>query len=239
VRRSRWTSHDGVRLHYLDSGLAVPPTPVVFVPGLSDVADEYDWLLDAWAPRRTVVVDLRGRGASDAPRDGYTIDHHTGDLDTVIEACGINRMFLVSFSRGTAYALRWALDHPDRVAGLVVGDYNAKQPSLGPEFPAWWMSTRWRGRNMTEIMPPHVIEGLQRDSVELLFWDEMKVMDCPVLVIRGGKGLMDDEAMGRWQMAVPHVESVTFDDSYHDIFRPDPDRYATTVRRFLDANDRD
>jgi non-heme chloroperoxidase len=153
--------------------------------------------------------------------------------------CGLDRVLLASFSRGTAYALRWALDHPERVAGLAIGDYNAKQPGLGPDFPEWWMGTRWRGRPMTEIMAPHVIEGIQRDSKEQLFWDELDVLTCPVLIIGAGRGLLGAEGMERWMAALPHVETVMFDDSPHDIFRPDRDRYATTVRDFFDRCDGD
>src|SRR4051794_5466182 len=112
---SAWADNEGVRLHFLDSGGPGGPAPILFVPGLSDVADEYAWLLDAWRPRRTLIVDLRGRGRSDAPATGYRPVDHAGDIVAVLAARAIPRVHLVTFSRGTSYALTWALAHPDAV----------------------------------------------------------------------------------------------------------------------------
>lgn len=229
---SQWTTHDGVRLHYLDK-TGSTGTPALFVPGLSDWATDYEWLLESWWPRRLVVADLRGRGASEAPATGYRLEDHVGDVDAVVRAAGLDRVHLVTFSRGTAYALGWALGHPGAVVSLTVGDYNAKQVKLPPEFPGWWMSTRWRGRPMTDIMAPHVIEQIQKDSEEVLFWDEMSRLACPVLVLRAGSGLLDDEAVERWRDAVPHAEVETFADSPHDLFRPDRHHFARVVGGFI------
>jgi len=240
VDRSRWTRHGDVRLHYLEAEPASGADralPVLFVPGLSDWSTDYEWLLDAWSPRRTVIVDLRGRGLSDAPATGYRLEDHVGDLDAVVAAAGLGRFHLVTFSRGTCYSLAWALDHPGAVASLSVGDYKAMQVQLPPEFPDWWMSTRWRGRAMTEIMAPHVIVGLQRDSCEILFWDDLGGLGCPVLVIQAGRGLLDDESAERWRASLAGVETTRFADSPHDLFRPDRLRFARVVGEFMDRHD--
>ena len=239
--RSHWTSHGDVRLHYL---MAEPASgddgrmPVLFVPGLSDWSTDYEWLLSAWAPRRTVIVDLRGRGLSDAPESGYRLEDHMGDLEAVVAAAGLKRFHLVAFSRGTCYALALALHHPEGPATLSVGDYQAKQMALPPGFPDWWMSTRWRGRPMTEIMAPHVITALQRDSPEMFFWDQLGDLHCPVLVIQAGDGLLDDEGAARWRTSLPGVEMTRFPESPHDLFRPDRFRFARVVGEFMAGHER-
>ena len=67
----RCTSGSGARIRYLDNSPAEPVgLPVLFVPGLSDFADEYVGMLGFFHPRRVLVVEVRGRGRSEAPPDG-------------------------------------------------------------------------------------------------------------------------------------------------------------------------
>lgn len=244
VACSHWANNDGVRLHYLDPGDGGPhgdgsgaTLPIVFVPGLSDHAAEYSWLLDAWSPRRTVIVDLRGRGASDAPETGYRPDDHADDLAAVLADCGLCRVVLVTFSRGTAYALTWALRNPGAVAGLVVGDYQAKHIRLPPEFPDYWMNSSWRGRPMTQIMSRHVINGITRDSVDEPLWDHLRTVPYPIMLIRAARGILDETAVMRWRTAVPSLRLEMFEASGHDLFKREGDRFARAVREFAELAD--
>ena len=90
---------------------------------------------------------------------------------------------------------------------------------------------------MTEIMAPHVIEGIQHDSREILFWDDMASIPAPLLVIQAGSGLLQDEDMVRWRTSVPGLETVRFEESPHDLFRPDRFRFARVVGDFMERHD--
>ena len=89
-----------VRLHVLDNGRRSGLPPVVVVPGMGEYAGEYGWLADRLGDRRVVVVDVRGRGGSDAPDAGYAWADHVGDLRAVVAELGLERPVLVAFSRG-------------------------------------------------------------------------------------------------------------------------------------------
>jgi pimeloyl-ACP methyl ester carboxylesterase len=71
---------------------------------------------------RVISYDARGHGAS-APApvpELYTYDELGRDLIAVLDATGVERAVLAGASMG-AHTLLWlALNHPDRVAGLVV-----------------------------------------------------------------------------------------------------------------------
>lgn len=71
---------------------------------------------------RVVAYDARGHGASDpAPSpDAYTYPLLAEDLGRVMDESGLDRAVLAGASMGAHTALRFALDHPDRVAGLVL-----------------------------------------------------------------------------------------------------------------------
>lgn len=69
-----------------------------------------------------VAYDARGHGASDpAPSpEAYTYEDLAQDLLWVMDQAGFDRAVLAGASMGAHAAVRVALDHPERVAGLVV-----------------------------------------------------------------------------------------------------------------------
>jgi pimeloyl-ACP methyl ester carboxylesterase len=69
-----------------------------------------------------LTYDARGHGASDPPPDpeAYTYADLAGDLVGVLDEAGFDRAVLAGASMGAHTALRVALEHPERVAGLVV-----------------------------------------------------------------------------------------------------------------------
>ena len=71
---------------------------------------------------RVVAYDARGHGASSpAPDPGaYGYEALAGDLLAVLDARGIERAVLAGASMGAHTLVRFALDHGDRAAGLVV-----------------------------------------------------------------------------------------------------------------------
>ena len=71
---------------------------------------------------RVVAYDARGHGASSpAPRrTAYGYGDLAADLAAVLDACGVERAVLAGASMGAHTALRFALDHPGRVAALAV-----------------------------------------------------------------------------------------------------------------------
>jgi pimeloyl-ACP methyl ester carboxylesterase len=70
-----------------------------------------------------LTYDARGHGASDPAPGGpeaYTYADLAGDLVRVLDEAGLERAVLAGASMGAHTALRVALEHPERVAGLAV-----------------------------------------------------------------------------------------------------------------------
>jgi pimeloyl-ACP methyl ester carboxylesterase len=225
-----------VRIHALDNDVhGEDRAPVVVVPGMGESADEYEWLLHELGDRRVVAVDVRGRGRSDAPEHGYRWEDHIGDLRAVVESLGLDRPVLVAFSRGSSYALGYALAEPAGVRGLVVGDYFARHVGLPPEFAERQLAVTLRGVPMSERMPAHAVIGVARESREVPLWDRLHELRCPVLVIRGGRRgvLVTDEVTARWQASLPSVELATLPGAGHDLWSRDPDAFLAVLRPFL------
>ncbi|WP_230202850.1 alpha/beta fold hydrolase [Parafrankia discariae] len=244
---SVFVSNGGVRLHALDNGrrgAAAPP--VVVVPGMGESAAEYGWLLDRLGEqrvhehrstgRRVVVVDLRGRGGSDAPASGYTWEDHVGDLGTVISALEVERPVLVAFSRGSSYALGHALAHPERVRGLVVGDYGARHVRPPDAVVERQLRAEIRGVPMIDRMADHAARAIFAESRDVPLWDRLSGLNFPVLVIRGGRRstVVTDQVADQWRRALPAVEIETIPGAGHDLWSGDPDAYLAALVPFLD-----
>ena len=69
---------------------------------------------------RLVVPDLRGVGDSSKPADGYDLPDAAADVNALLDALGIDSCWLVGTSSGGYLAQQVALDHPDRVRGMVL-----------------------------------------------------------------------------------------------------------------------
>jgi pimeloyl-ACP methyl ester carboxylesterase len=112
---------DGVGLAYEEAGAG--GRPVLLVHGiLCDrryLAPQFGHFS---AQRRTVSVDLRGHGESDAPEQDYTIDGFAGDLAWLSDQLGLERPLVVGHSLGGIVALALAASRPDLVGGIVALD---------------------------------------------------------------------------------------------------------------------
>jgi pimeloyl-ACP methyl ester carboxylesterase len=117
----RVIERDGVRLSASDSGEGVP---VVLLHGLT-ATRRYVVMGSTALERsghRVIAYDARGHGASSPGPDAsaYGYDALAGDLGAVLDELGLDRAVLAGASMGAHTLLRFALDHPERVAGLVV-----------------------------------------------------------------------------------------------------------------------
>jgi len=233
--RDGYVDVGGVAIHYVAS--TPDPTrglPVLAVPGFGEAADEWEPFLARLAPRPAAAVSVRGRGRSDAPERGYRWEDHVDDVDAVVDAMGWDELAVVGFSRGSSYALGFALRHPRRVRALVIGDYEARHVGLGPSFVEASLKRRWNGRTMLERMPEHAIRGMQEESVEIPLWDRLGELTCPVLLIRPERrGILTDESVARWGAAVAALEVVTLAGTGHNMWTDDPEGFAALARDFV------
>jgi lipase len=85
------------------------------------------------ASRGLVGVDLRGRGDSDKPESGYSLDAHAADVIRVLDHLGLQSAVLAGHSMGAFVALKTALTFPERVRALVLLDGGWPRVQSKPE----------------------------------------------------------------------------------------------------------
>jgi pimeloyl-ACP methyl ester carboxylesterase len=233
-----WVRNREVRLHFLTNVPALDPggpIPLVIIPGTAEAAEDYVDLLEALAPRPVFALSLRGRGQSGSPQQGYTLDHHAADIATLIDTLNLPRFCLYGFSRGVTYALAYAAFAPDRVTGLILGDYPALHPALPLSWIEHFMNSESRGIPVSQKMMPHVVEGMQRDSEEIPLWDVLPELACPTLIMYGGQpgARLALEDVQRYLELLPNARVLRFEESDHRLWLPDYGRFIVGIGGFL------
>jgi pimeloyl-ACP methyl ester carboxylesterase len=79
------------------------------------------WLVDLSRNHRLVRYDERGCGMSDRDIPQPTFDDWVADLETVVDAAGLEQFDLLGFSQGGAVSVAYAVRHPERVRRIVLG----------------------------------------------------------------------------------------------------------------------
>ena len=128
------TSPDDVRLAYAVHGQG---PPIVKAANWLTHLD-HDWRSPVWrhwleglSERNTVIRhDERGCGLSDREVPDFALERSVADLETVVDAAGVDRFTLLGISQGAAVAIAYAVRHPDRVSRLVLYGGYARGRSL-------------------------------------------------------------------------------------------------------------
>jgi pimeloyl-ACP methyl ester carboxylesterase len=96
------------------------------------------------AGHRVISYDARGHGRSrPAPNDNaYTYAHQSDDLRCLLDRLEVERATIAGASMGAHTALRFALEHPDRVAalGLITPAYDPVAPA--GDYAGWYALAR-------------------------------------------------------------------------------------------------
>ena len=98
---------------------------------------------------------------------------------------------------------------------------------------------RWRGTPVHERLDVDAAMRTFLAAQSRSMWEPLSLLQPALLVVRSGNSLLVTDAdWTRYRRLFPGAELVDFDDSPHDIFRPDRDRYPRLVRDHVNRADR-
>jgi DNA-binding winged helix-turn-helix (wHTH) protein/pimeloyl-ACP methyl ester carboxylesterase len=118
------TTSDGVRLAYATSGSG---PPLVKASNWLTHLD-FEWGSPIWRHWYSALslhhclvrYDERGNGMSQRGVADVSFDTWVRDLETIVDAAGLDRFPLLGISRGGSIAVAYAVKHPERVTQLVL-----------------------------------------------------------------------------------------------------------------------
>jgi pimeloyl-ACP methyl ester carboxylesterase len=129
---------NGLRLAYVHwPGRAGAPA-VICLPHLTGHKLSFADLGAALAPDCDVyALDLRGRGESSQPAEGYGFAYHARDVLALADALGLNHFGLIGHSFGATASVYLASIRPERVrfAVLLDGGADPKEETLRAMYP--------------------------------------------------------------------------------------------------------
>src|SRR4026208_386566 len=116
----RCVEQDGLRMHYVEEGSGAP---VLLLHGEPTWAFLYrKMILPISHVARVVAPDYFGFGRSDKPTrlEDYSYDFHYGSIERLAEELDLRDATVVVQDWGGPVGLRLAVEHPERVARLVI-----------------------------------------------------------------------------------------------------------------------
>jgi len=112
---------DGVRINL--AAWQATGRPILCVHGITANCRCWDLMAEALLPDyRVIAMDLRGRGQSDKPSQGYSLDHHLQDINCLLDDLQIDRAVIMGHSLGAFIGLAFAARYPQRVDRLILVD---------------------------------------------------------------------------------------------------------------------
>ena len=124
-----FTTSDGKRLHYTDSGTG---QPLLCLAGLTRNGRDYQFLAPHVPDLRLITLDARGRGESDYDPDfmNYNVQREAKDVTELLDHLGLGKVTVLGTSRGGMVAMALASHHPERLSGVILNDIG---PVLEPQ----------------------------------------------------------------------------------------------------------
>ncbi|WP_295806608.1 alpha/beta hydrolase [uncultured Nitratireductor sp.] len=118
-------THDGFELAFVDEGQG---DPILLIHGFAST-HYVNWVAPGWvktlrdAGYRVIALDNRGHGRSTKSHDevDYTPHRMAGDAAALLDHLHISRAHVMGYSMGARISAFLALEHPSRVATLILG----------------------------------------------------------------------------------------------------------------------
>lgn len=96
--------------------------PILCVHGLTANGRCWETIAAGLEDHQLIAMDLRGRGLSDKPDTGYSVDQHSRDIESVLDQLQLDRVTIMGHSLGAFIATHFAANYSDRVSKVVLVD---------------------------------------------------------------------------------------------------------------------
>lgn len=236
-------------LHAAYSEVPGSGRPIILVHGNWSSRVWWEAVLRALEGRgvRVLAYDLRGRGDSEGPDNGYTMREHAEDLFAFADALGVGDFHLVGHSLGSAVAFEAALWQPARVTSLAafgpswidgmpaffnhphqqraLATPGVLERALAPLAPSMPRDDFWR-RCVAEGAKQRVVAA-ERNLAALTAWrpgDALGALTMPRTVITGELDVLTGGAVAKRVAEALGTELVTFAGAGHCVPMEAPER---------------
>jgi len=207
---------------------------------------------------QVVTWDIRGHGRSDSPADptAYSETLTLEDMAAILDAVGADRAAVGGLSLGGYLSLAFHVEHPERVASLLLFDtgpgYRDTNARAGWNEMARGRARYFRRKGLASIADEADAHGGQHTSAEGLalaaegilqqhdarIMDSLKSIAVPTLVLVGAEDAPFLAATDYMAARIPGARKVVVEGAGHVANLDRPDAFNEVVREFLKDNAR-
>jgi pimeloyl-ACP methyl ester carboxylesterase len=192
-----------------------------------------------------IAFDRRAAGQSEAPATGYGFDCFVADILALLDSLGCQRAVLMGTSAGGPQVLQCALDHPERVMGLVLGSTASQTVRVPPELAALttYLGTtalsdlqktlgQASGGVVGGILQTYLAYHLHGDPIA----ERLAEIEAPALVLHGTADEEVPFAEGRrLHVGLRNASLVSFEGGGHGIMSSHAVPFRQAILDFLDG----
>lgn len=163
---------NGINLHYVEGGEG---EPLILIPGYPETWWAYHKVMPMLMKNyHVIVVDIRGMGSSDKPRNGYDKKNMARDILELVDTLSFSKVHICGHDIGAHVAFSFAANFAERTSKLIVLDtphpdasmYQLPMlpiPGLVYTFP-WWVAF-----NQVKDLPEKLLIGRLNFQFEWMF----------------------------------------------------------------------
>jgi len=179
---SRFVEVNGVTVHYKEMGQGEP----VFILLHGFGASEFSWrevMEPLSTSGRVIAYDRPAFGLTERPMEGnwtgtnpYSVQGNVELLDGLMDELGVDKAILVGNSAGGVIAAAYAIEHPERVQGLVLVDPAVGNGSRGP-IPQWAVSLMASPqiRHIAPLLVRTIAGDMGNDTIRMAWHDPSRI----------------------------------------------------------------
>ena len=172
----------GLRLAYDDQGTGLP---LVFLHA-------FPLNRTMWASQiavlshdfRTIAIDFRGHGESDAPLWNFSLEQYADDVCALLDHLGLPQAVLVGLSMGGYVSLAFSMKYADRLKALVLADTRAQadtEEGRTGRFHLAQTALKEGSRAVADTMLPKLLGATSREAKpELVDYVKDTILTTPV-----------------------------------------------------------
>jgi pimeloyl-ACP methyl ester carboxylesterase len=209
---------------------------------------------------RVIVLDLRGHGRSDKPREKYSIKRFSCDLFSFMKSLKIEKAVIADHSMGGMIAMRFTLDHEKMVENLVLIDtsprssysFGRRLVFLGSQlamsvayksFMRYYLSRVFRrdypraeiekAVEKVLVNPRYVVKSCFSAIQGFDVLSELDNIGVPTLIIHGSQSINPLEQALDLKERTPSAELVIIEGGGHSITSETPEEICLAIEKFI------
>ena len=248
-------------LPYVEQGDA-DGVPVVMLHGVTDSWRSFETVLPHLPDDlRAIAVTQRGHGDAPKPESSYLIEDLAGDVVELIAELELGPAIVVGHSMGSWVTQRIAVDHPERLLGVVLAGSFSANPAADPEMVALaremgavqdpvpdQIAREFQESTVATPLAPELLDTFVNESLKVpaRVWhdtfagfaaldqsDELAGVETPALLVWGDQdAFIPREAQDELLESLGHARLEIYEGVGHALHWEQPERFAADVAEF-------